>query len=72
MAHFRLELDCSKSIEELEDVLVRFDLQFAVKPARTDGKPDFPPLPEDYSVISTHDFHLQVSPPPPPPPPPPL
>ena len=32
MAHFRLELDCSVSVRELEDVLVRFDLQFARYP----------------------------------------
>jgi pimeloyl-ACP methyl ester carboxylesterase len=59
MAHFRLELDCSKSIRELEDVLVRFDLQFAVKPTTAaETLPVGPPKPEDYSVISTHDFHL--------------
>ena len=37
MAHFRLELDCSVSVRELEDVLVRFDLQFAVRPKSEGG-----------------------------------
>ena len=69
MAHFRLELDCSVSVRELEDVLVRFDLQFAVRPkseggasaaaAAAAGPGDVAPAPEDYSVISTHDFQLR-------------
>jgi pimeloyl-ACP methyl ester carboxylesterase len=64
LAHFRLELDCSVSVRELEDVLVRFDLQFAVRPKQETVAPDageVPPNPEDYSVISTHDFELRGS-----------
>ena len=60
LAHFRLELDCSVSARDLEDVLVRFDLQFAVRPKQEDGG-EAAPNPEDYSVISTHDFELRGS-----------
>lgn len=61
LAHFRMELDSSVSAREMEDVLVRFDLQFAVRPSAADGEQaiDSPPKPEDYSVISTHDFQLR-------------
>ena len=64
LAHFRLELDCSVSARDLEDVLIRFDLQFAVRPKQETLAPDagdVPPRPEDYSVISTHDFELRGS-----------
>ena len=58
VAHFRLQLDCHTDLRDTEDILVRFDLHFAVRPP-VGVLGQGPPKPEQYSVISTHDFQLR-------------